>query len=185
MASEKMIKERPETLRKFVRAYAKAQQAAIADPAIAAASVKAVAPETDLAIAEGQWRASIPLMVNDVSKQAGMGKFEPALLAEHLDLGGKVARHPGLTRSRRTAWSTAASCRDAWRRSSRSTRSAMPSPRHLTARRSPPSTASTFDIGRHEFVAVSGAVGLRQVDPAAADGRPDPAERADGSKHLR
>lgn len=82
MASEKMIKERPETLRKFVRAYAKAQQAAIADPAIAAASVKALAPETDLAIAEGQWKASIPLMVNDLSKQAGVGKFEPALLAE-------------------------------------------------------------------------------------------------------
>jgi NitT/TauT family transport system substrate-binding protein len=59
-----------------------AQQAAIADPAIAAASVKALAPEIDLAIAEGQWRASIPLIVNDVSKQAGMGKFEPALLAE-------------------------------------------------------------------------------------------------------
>jgi NitT/TauT family transport system substrate-binding protein len=82
MASEKMIKERPEALRKFVRAYRKAQAAGLADPKVAAASVKALAPEIDEAVAEGQWKASMPLMTNEVSKQHGMGAFEPKLLAE-------------------------------------------------------------------------------------------------------
>jgi NitT/TauT family transport system substrate-binding protein len=82
MASEKMIRERPETVRKFVRAYRKAQEAGLADPRLAAASVKALAPEIDEAVAEGQWKASIPLMVNEVSKQHGMGRFDPALLKE-------------------------------------------------------------------------------------------------------
>jgi len=79
--SDKMIKERPETVRKFVKAYAKAVEMANADPAAAAAAVKAVVPEIDAAIATEQWKASIPLMVNDIAKKDGFGAFEPKLLA--------------------------------------------------------------------------------------------------------
>ena len=81
MASDKIIKERPEALRKYMRAYLKAQQSTIADPAIAAAALKAPAPEADPAIAEGEFRSSIPLIDNEVTKQDGMGAYEPTLLA--------------------------------------------------------------------------------------------------------
>jgi NitT/TauT family transport system substrate-binding protein len=80
-ASEKMLKERPETVKKFMRAYVKATAMAIADPLAAAKAVHALAPEVDVDVARDQFAASIPLMVNDVSKRDGEGAFAPGLLA--------------------------------------------------------------------------------------------------------
>jgi NitT/TauT family transport system substrate-binding protein len=82
LASDKLLKERPDVVTRFVRAYRKAIEAGIADPKVAAESVKALAPEIDEAVAEGQWRASIPLMVNDVTKRLPMGSFDHGLLVE-------------------------------------------------------------------------------------------------------
>lgn len=79
--SDKMINERPETVRKFLKAYQKATEMAIADPMAAATALKAAVPEVDVATAAEQWKASIPLMVNDIAKKDGNGAFEPALLA--------------------------------------------------------------------------------------------------------
>jgi len=79
--SDKMIAERPETVRKFLRAYKQATEMAIADPMAAAKALKATVPEVDVATAAEQWKASIPLMVNDISKKDGAGTFEPKLLA--------------------------------------------------------------------------------------------------------
>lgn len=79
-ASDKFLTERPEVAKRLFGAYVKATQAAIADPAGAAAALKAMVPEIDEAVAEAQWKASIPLMVNEVSKADGMGKFNPALM---------------------------------------------------------------------------------------------------------
>jgi NitT/TauT family transport system substrate-binding protein len=47
----------------------------------AATALKAAVPEVDVATAAEQWKASIPLMVNDIAKKDGNGAFEPALLA--------------------------------------------------------------------------------------------------------
>lgn len=80
-ASEKMLKDRPETVRKFMRAYVKATAMAIADPLAAAKAVHAMAPEVDVDVARDQFAASIPLMVNDISKKDGNGAFEKGLLA--------------------------------------------------------------------------------------------------------
>ncbi|WP_315835137.1 ABC transporter substrate-binding protein [Bradyrhizobium prioriisuperbiae] len=80
-ASEKMLTSRPETVRKFLKAYAKATEMAIADPMAAAQALKAAVPEVSVDTAAEQWRASIPLMVNDISKKDGPGAFAPALLA--------------------------------------------------------------------------------------------------------
>ena len=80
-ASDKMLKERPGTVKKFLAAFNKAKNMAIADPSIAAASLKASLPETDVATAEKQWQAAIPLMVNATEKADGDGAFEPKLLA--------------------------------------------------------------------------------------------------------
>jgi NitT/TauT family transport system substrate-binding protein len=80
-ASEKMLNERPETAKKFMRAYLKATKMAIADPTAAAAALKAIVPEVDAEVARSQFAASIPLMVNAVSKKDGEGAFDKALLA--------------------------------------------------------------------------------------------------------
>ena len=80
-ASDKMLKEHPETVKKFMAAYMKAQDMAIADPALAAAALKATVPDANPVTAENQWKASIPLMVNEVTKKDGAGAFEPKLLA--------------------------------------------------------------------------------------------------------
>lgn len=81
-ASDRMIAERPEVLKRFLAAYLKATEAAIADPAAAAAALKARVPEVDKEIARRQWEASIPLMINEVTEASGMGAFEPGLLQE-------------------------------------------------------------------------------------------------------
>jgi NitT/TauT family transport system substrate-binding protein len=81
-ASEKMLKERPETVKKFVRAYLKANALAIADPTAAATALKAMVPEVDVDVAREQFASSIPLMVNAISKKDGEGAFEKALLAK-------------------------------------------------------------------------------------------------------
>ena len=79
--SDKMIAERPETVRKFLKAYKQATELAIADPMAAAKALKATVPEVDADTAAEQWKASIPLMVNDLSKKDGPGAFKPKLLA--------------------------------------------------------------------------------------------------------
>ncbi len=76
-----MIAERPETVRRFLKAYKQATELAIADPMAAAKALKAMVPEVDADTAAEQWKASIPLMVNDLSKKDGPGAFEPKLLA--------------------------------------------------------------------------------------------------------
>lgn len=80
-ASEKMLKERPEVVRKFLKAYKQATEMAIADPMAAAKALKASVPEVDANTAAEQWKASIPLMINDIEKKDGPGAFEPKLLA--------------------------------------------------------------------------------------------------------
>jgi NitT/TauT family transport system substrate-binding protein len=81
-ASEKILAERPETVKKFMRAYVKATAMAIGDPTAAAAALKAIVPEIDVDVARAQFAASVPLMVNDISKKDGAGVFEKALLAK-------------------------------------------------------------------------------------------------------
>ncbi|MGB7097209.1 MAG: ABC transporter substrate-binding protein [Xanthobacteraceae bacterium] len=81
-ASEKILTQRPETVKKFMRAYMKATAAAIADPMAAAKALKAMVPEVDVEVARAQFAASISLIVNSISKKDGEGAFEKALLAK-------------------------------------------------------------------------------------------------------
>lgn len=75
--SDKMVAERPQVLKRLVEAYQKATMAAIEDPAGAAEALKAMVPEVDVKVAQEQWEASIPLMVNDITEADGMGVFTP------------------------------------------------------------------------------------------------------------
>lgn len=93
-ASDKFIKERPEVLRKFLRAYAKATAFAIANPEAAAADLKAIVPEVDLATSAGEFRASIPLIQNEISARTGLGAFDPKLLAATWGWVSKAMKYP-------------------------------------------------------------------------------------------
>lgn len=92
--SEKMLKERPAVVKKFVKAYAEATRMAIADPKAAAEALKAMVPEIDVATAEKQFVSSIPLMVNEVSKRDGDGAFDAALLKTSWEWVAKAQNLP-------------------------------------------------------------------------------------------
>jgi NitT/TauT family transport system substrate-binding protein len=81
-ASEKMLKERPEVVRRFVRAYQKASEAALANPKAAAEALKSMVPEVDVAVATAQFEASRSLMVNAVTQKDGFGRFEASRVAK-------------------------------------------------------------------------------------------------------
>lgn len=81
VASDKIIKERPEVLKRYLKALNKALQFALDDPQKSAADLKALVPEADEAVVAAEFRASVPLLHNEVSKRDGMGAFEPKLLA--------------------------------------------------------------------------------------------------------
>lgn len=81
MAGDKIIKERPEVLRRYLRALNKALQFAIANPEKAAADLKAAVPEADAAVLAREFRSSIPLIDNEISKRDGLGRFEPKQLS--------------------------------------------------------------------------------------------------------
>jgi NitT/TauT family transport system substrate-binding protein len=93
-ASDKMIKERPQVLTRFLRAYVKATQAAVADPAAAAAALKSMVPEADLTAAAAEYKASVPLIKNTISERDGMGAFEPKLLKATWEWVAKAKNYP-------------------------------------------------------------------------------------------
>lgn len=80
VAGEAFLKQRPAVARAFLRAIAKATDAAIADPAKAAEAIHQLVPEVDAAIAAQEFTASIPLIRNDISAADGYGAFTPARL---------------------------------------------------------------------------------------------------------
>jgi len=81
MASDKTIKERPDVLKRTLRALNKGFQFAIANPDAAGADLKALVPEANASEAADEFRSSLPLIQNEISKRDGMGVFEPKLLA--------------------------------------------------------------------------------------------------------
>lgn len=93
-ASDKMIKERPQVITRFLRAYVKATQAAIADPAAAAAALKSIVPEADLAAATAEYKASVPLIKNAISDHDGLGAFDPKLLKATWEWVAKAKNYP-------------------------------------------------------------------------------------------
>jgi NitT/TauT family transport system substrate-binding protein len=81
MASDKIIKERPEVLKRYMKALRKSLQFSIENPEKAAAALKASVPEADVKVVAAEFRSSVPLLQNEISKRDGMGTFEPKLLA--------------------------------------------------------------------------------------------------------
>jgi NitT/TauT family transport system substrate-binding protein len=82
LASEKVIKERPEVAKKFVRAFKKSVEFALAHPDLAGKDVHELAPDTDATTNAVEIEAMRPLVENEISKRTGFGKFDPALVSE-------------------------------------------------------------------------------------------------------
>jgi NitT/TauT family transport system substrate-binding protein len=82
IASDKIIKERPEVAKKFVRAFKKSLEFALAHSDQAGKDVHDLAPDTDAATNTVEIEAMRPLVENEISKKTGLGAFDPSLVAE-------------------------------------------------------------------------------------------------------
>jgi NitT/TauT family transport system substrate-binding protein len=79
-ASDDIIHKKPEAVARFVRAMLKSVDYCVAHPDEAGAAVHAAAPTLEASVAAAAFRASIPLIKNEISAKDGPGAFEPALL---------------------------------------------------------------------------------------------------------
>jgi NitT/TauT family transport system substrate-binding protein len=77
VVSDKLLKQRPDVARRFVRAMRAAGAAAIKDPKGVARSIKALYPDSDEALAEEQFIDAIRLMDNGIMKKEGFGTVDP------------------------------------------------------------------------------------------------------------
>ena len=80
LASDKMIKDHPDVVKKFVTAYLQAVQFMIANPEQAAQDVHDVSPSTDTAVNLAGIKQTIPLIKNEITAKNGFGTFEPSLV---------------------------------------------------------------------------------------------------------
>lgn len=79
-ASDRVIKSNPKAVAAFARAMRKAIEFSVADPEAAGAAVRAAASTVDLTVATNSFKASIPLIKNEIAAKDGAGAFEPVLL---------------------------------------------------------------------------------------------------------
>lgn len=79
-ASDKLIKEKPDVVARFVRASKKSIEFSLAHPDKAAADQKAMVPEADVAMLEADFNVTKPLINNEISQRDGLGQFDPTLL---------------------------------------------------------------------------------------------------------
>ena len=82
IASDRIIKERPEAVRHFVKAFLKSMQFFIDNPEQAGKDLHEVAPETEADVNIAEIIATIPLIKNEISAKYGMGTFDPELVKQ-------------------------------------------------------------------------------------------------------
>lgn len=75
------LKEHRDVVIRFTRALRKAEEMMQADPAMAAAAVKAAIPEMDVGVAEEMAMATLPLIFNENTEAAGLGIYDPPRVA--------------------------------------------------------------------------------------------------------
>jgi NitT/TauT family transport system substrate-binding protein len=74
--SDKLIQERPDVARRFVRAIRAAGEAALKDPKGVGQSIKALYPDVDEALMVEQFSDALVLMDNEISKAEGFGTID-------------------------------------------------------------------------------------------------------------
>jgi NitT/TauT family transport system substrate-binding protein len=93
-ASDKIIAERPDVLRRFVKAYLAAVKAALDNPADVAKAMKAIYPEMDEALVEEQFRTIMPLIDNQITTAEGLGTLNKVRLAKTWEWIAKAQNMP-------------------------------------------------------------------------------------------
>jgi NitT/TauT family transport system substrate-binding protein len=91
---DKLISEKPDVARRFVKAYVAAAKAALADPKDVAKTMKAIFPEMDEALVEEQFLTIVPLINNDITKAEGFGTLDKARLAKTWEWTAKAQNMP-------------------------------------------------------------------------------------------
>jgi NitT/TauT family transport system substrate-binding protein len=94
MASEKNIKDRPDVVRRFVRAFHRAVLFNLENPARAARDLHTMVPDVDVDAAAGDVRATLPLIKNEISDKYGIGNFDPARLQKTWEWMAKARGYP-------------------------------------------------------------------------------------------
>ncbi|HTP83677.1 MAG TPA: ABC transporter substrate-binding protein [Alphaproteobacteria bacterium] len=94
IAADKVIKERPDVVARFVRAFTKVTAFVVANPAGAAKDLKAMVPEADLESDTAEARTLGPLIKNEVSERYGMGTYDPVLLKKTWEWVAKAQNYP-------------------------------------------------------------------------------------------
>jgi NitT/TauT family transport system substrate-binding protein len=92
VASDKMIAERPDAVRRFVAATMKGYAWAIKNPERAADDFVKNYPETTRAIVIEQWNAALPLIVTDSARKNGLGAIDAGKMADTLKLISQVQK---------------------------------------------------------------------------------------------
>jgi NitT/TauT family transport system substrate-binding protein len=93
-ASDKIIAEHPDVLRRFVKAYMLAMKAALDNPADVAKAMKSTFPEMDEALVEEQFRTIMPLIDNPITTAEGLGTLNKARLAKTWEWTAKAQNMP-------------------------------------------------------------------------------------------
>ncbi len=93
-ASDKVIREKPDLVARFTRAYAEAVLRSVADCHAAAADLHAEVPDVDAATAEAECKTTIPIIRNAISNHDGFGTFDPALLRKTWEWTARAQSYP-------------------------------------------------------------------------------------------
>lgn len=75
VASNKILTERPDVVRRFLKVMRKAMLLTHEDPDAAARAVHVAAPQADLSAIRAQIDASLPMMFNEITQRDGLGVF--------------------------------------------------------------------------------------------------------------
>jgi NitT/TauT family transport system substrate-binding protein len=94
LASDKIIKEHPDTVARFVRAFIKTVKFYAENPEKVAEDLKAMVPEADLQSNIEEAKATAPLVKNEITDRDGFGTFDPALLKETWEWVAKSQNYP-------------------------------------------------------------------------------------------
>ena len=81
-ASDKLIAEKPDVVKRFTKAYLKTIELALKDKADVAKTMKEIFPEMDVALVLQQFETIVPLIENSISKAEGIGTIDKVRLAK-------------------------------------------------------------------------------------------------------
>ena len=93
-ASDKLIKDHPDVVKRLAAAYVEAAKMAIANPDDVAKTMKIVFPEMDEALVKEQFMTIVPLMDNAISKAEGFGTLDTKRLAQTWDWTARAQNVP-------------------------------------------------------------------------------------------